>query len=536
MGIRLGLSLLFLTAPLWAQENPRELWTTMRTQRNRPAEETEESLVEAARLFDLADVKSAEDRKEIGRTAAVALFQYLDLVEWPSRRRIPTALTEETWTYKKILAIKREDGLWRISAATRRELPDLLQEELEGSDGEVVYADPRSWFRDLFPESFRGELLMLRGWQWIGLTTLILLGVLLSVVVQFIALQIARRVAVSRGVRLEGGRKVLRPFGLIATGIVWYAGLRYLLLQETAYNILTNAARFVLMVGVVWSFCRVIDWVAEVFSGMATRTHSKLDDILVPMVRKAVKVVVVLLGVVWIAENMGQDIGALLAGLGIGGLAIALASRDTVENFFGALTIITDRPFEVGDWIKMGDIEGTVAHIGFRSTRVRTFYDSVTTFPNSMLIRSAVDNLGSRHYRRLKFELGVAYDTPADKLETFIEGIRELIRLHSLNILCYLFLRTPEWATELRERQRMLMDILRLADGLGVEFAFPTQTLHVMQGEAAAHAAPADDLADAWKRGQAEAKRIVEEFTGDRVPPPVKIGQRPDESLDDGGE
>ena len=120
MGIRLGLSLLFLTAPLWAQENPRELWTTMRTQRNRPAEETEESLVEAARLFDLADVKSAEDRKEIGRTAAVALFQYLDLVEWPSRRRIPTALTEETWTYKKILAIKREDGRWLISAATRR--------------------------------------------------------------------------------------------------------------------------------------------------------------------------------------------------------------------------------------------------------------------------------------------------------------------------------------------------------------------------------------------------------------------------------
>ena len=554
MGTRIGLSLLFLTAPLWAQENPRELWTAMRTQRNRPAGETEEALVEAARLFDLADVKSAEDRKEIGRNAAVALFQYLDLVEWPSERRVPTALTEETWTYKKLLAIKRADGRWRISAATRQALPELLEEERKRSDGSVVYEDPRAWFRDLFPDSFRGELFVLRGWQWIGLTTLILLGVLLSVVVQFIALQIARRVAVSRGVRLEGGRKVLRPFGLIATGVVWYAGLRYLLLQETAYNILTNAARFVLMVGVVWSVCRVIDWVAEIFSGMAARTHSKLDDILVPMVRKAVKVVVVLLGVVWIAENMGQDIGALLAGLGIGGLAIALASRDTVENFFGALTIITDRPFEVGDWIKMGDIEGTVAHIGFRSTRVRTFYDSVTTFPNSKLIRSAVDNLGSRHYRRLKFELGVAYDTPADKLETFIEGIRELIRLHpytrkdyyhvyfhsfgpsSLNILCYLFLRTPEWATELRERQRMLMDILRLANGLGVEFAFPTQTLHVMQGEPPAHAAPAGDLSAAWKRGQAEAKRIVEEFTGDRVPPPVKIGQRPDESLDDGGE
>ncbi|MHC4847108.1 MAG: hypothetical protein ACYTEG_01490, partial [Planctomycetota bacterium] len=205
MGTRIGLSLLFLTAPLWAQENPRELWTAMRTQRNRPAGETEEALVEAARLFDLADVKSAEDRKEIGRNAAVALFQYLDLVEWPSERRVPTALTEETWTYKKLLAIKREDGRWRISAATRQALPELLEEERKRSDGSVVYEDPRAWFRDLFPDSFRGELFVLRGWQWIGLTTLILLGVLLSVVVQFIALQIARRVAVSRGVRLEGG-------------------------------------------------------------------------------------------------------------------------------------------------------------------------------------------------------------------------------------------------------------------------------------------------------------------------------------------
>jgi len=245
-----------------------------------------------------------------------------------------------------------------------------------------------------------------------------------------------------------------------------------------------------------------------------------------------------------------MDIGALLAGLGIGGIAIALAAKDTVANFFGAITVLADRPFEVGDWIILGPIEGTVVDVGFRSTRVRTFYDSLITFPNALLITKHVDNLGRRKYRRFKTTLGVNYDTPPDKLESFIEGIRELLRTHpytrrdyyhvyfhsygdnALNILIYCFFTAPDWGTELRERQRLLMDVLRLAQKLDVRFAFPTRTLHMIQSEAATHDVPLG-VRDAWQRGQGAAGEIVDEFTGSRVPPPVEIGQRPDDALDE---
>jgi MscS family membrane protein len=256
--------------------------------------------------------------------------------------------------------------------------------------------------------------------------------------------------------------------------------------------------------------------------------------------------------VVWIAENLDMDIAALVAGLGIGGVALALASKDTVENFFGALSILADRPFQVGDWIVMNDIEGTVVEVGFRTTRVRTFYNSLITFPNSMLIRTAVDNLGAREYRRIKETIGVAYDTPPEKLEAFLEGIREIVRRHpytrkdyfhvyfhrfgdsALDILLYIFVKTPDWATELRERQRLLLDILRLANELGVEFAFPTRTLHLVQGEAADHGERSDDIAAARRSGRRAARTIVDRFTGRDVPPPVEITGRPDEALDEG--
>jgi len=159
------------------------------------------------------------------------------------------------------------------------------------------------------------------------------------------------------------------------------------------------------------------------------------------------------------------------------GLAFALAAKDTVENLFGSVTVLIDRPFQIGDGVVIDDLEGTV--------------------PNSRLVNTAVDNLGARRYRRLKCMIGVQYDTNPERLDAFCEGIRELIRLHpytrkdyymvyfnefsdsSLNVLLYVFFETPDWATELRERHRLLVDIVRLARRLGVGFAFPTRTLHL---------------------------------------------------------
>jgi len=540
---------------------PRQLWDRFfnLTKRASKAEGSEQQalLTQAGRLFALDDLP-AVDRDERGRSAARFLLGYVNrLEEKVPTSQFPLASADTEFVHPTlhgpIIAAKQKDGGWLFSADTRGRVEEMYQKVApqDARQGVGELRDPTTWVRDLFPSWMRERAVLLAHWQWVSLALLLLVGVVASLVTQLIILFFAQKIAAQRGVTLGRGRKVMRPFGLIATGAIWLIGLKYLLLGDTAYAILMNAARLVLMTGVVWSACRVVDWVAEVFAGMAERTKSKLDDILVPMVRRVVKIVLVLLGVVWIAENMGQDIGTLLAGLGIGGVAIALASRDSVENFFGAITILADRPFEVGDWIIMGDIEGTVSKIGFRSTRVRTFYNSLITFPNAMLIRSAVDNLGRRMYRRLKFNLGVTYDTPPEKLEAFIEGIRELVRCHpytrkdyyhvyfhgyganSLDILVYIFFIAPEWGTELRERQRFLMDILRLSKELGVEFAFPTRTIHMLQGEAAVHENAPDDVPGALRNGRKAARDIVKEFTGDEIPPPVKFSQRPGGALDD---
>lgn len=549
----LVLSALALGQDAEAPDGPKALFRAFFDLSRQAAAGDAEAMTRAGRLFDLSDVNRA-DRDVIGRRAANYLSQFLDRLEYPiAEWELPSRVSDPTWTYETkfgpILVARVEDGSWRFSKQTRQGVEELY--------AKVATRTPRqgreSWI-DRLPAWMHGRVFLLANWQWLGLLALILLGYIAAFLGSFVFFKAAQRMARLRGVELQRGRRVGRPFGLVAMAALWWFGLEFLLLPERAYLILILAARVVLMVGAVWSVTRIVDWVMEVLAGLATRTSSRFDDLLIPMVRKALKVFVVAMGVVWIADNLDMNVGALLAGLGVGGLALALAARDAVANFFGALTVLADRPFEVGDWILMGDIEGTVESVGFRSTRVRTFYNSLISFPNSMVTTTAVDNLGRRQYRRLKTTLGVTYDTPADKLETFIEGIRELIRRHpytrkdyyhvyfhgfgasSLDVLVYMFFRAPDWATELRERQRFLMDVLRLANGLGVEFAFPTRKLHMIRGEAPDHGAPTDDLVKAWRKGQGKAKEIVDTFTGDRVPPPVRIGQRPDEALGDDGE
>jgi MscS family membrane protein len=213
--------------------------------------------------------------------------------------------------------------------------------------------------------------------------------------------------------------------------------------------------------------------------------------------------------------------------------------------------------------VVIGDVEGTVEDIGFRSTRIRTFYNSLVTIPNGNLVRATVDNYGRRKYRRWKTHVAITYDTPPDRIEAFCEGIRELIRKHpytrkdyymvyfnqfaasSLNILLYAFHETPDWATELRERHRLFVDIVRLAKRLGVEFAFPTQTVHLASAPAGISAQPEPASPphetgpapagvgfhkDAVRLGRAEAEAIMESMWKDEVQPPVNFGD-PDRIL-----
>jgi len=209
------------------------------------------------------------------------------------------------------------------------------------------------------------------------------------------------------------------------------------------------------------------------------------------------KTFVIVIGGLFILQNLNIDVTALIAGLSIGGLAFALAAQDTIKNFFGSLMIFVDKPFQVGDWITSGDIDGSVEEVGFRSTRVRTFRNSVTYVPNGKMADSVIDNHGLRKYRRFFTYIAVTYDTPPELIELFVEGLKSIVEnhpktrkdyfniylndlaSHSLNVMFYIFFAVPTWPEELKSRHEIILSIIKLADKLGIRFAFPTQTLHM---------------------------------------------------------
>ena len=245
-------------------------------------------------------------------------------------------------------------------------------------------------------------------------------------------------------------------------------------------------------------FYKIVDVIAAYFSKLASRTESTLDDQLVPLIRKSLKAFVVIIGTLFVLkEGLDLDIIPFLTGLSIGGVAIALAAQDTIKNFFGSIMIFLDRPFQVGDWITSGDLDGTVEEVGFRSTRVRTFRNSVMYIPNGKVADATIDNHGLRQYRRFYTTLTITYDTPPELVEEFVKGLREIVLAHpktrkdtfhvyfnglssySLDIMFYIFFEVPTWAEELECKHEVLIKIMKLAESLDVRFAFPTQTVHM---------------------------------------------------------
>lgn len=257
---------------------------------------------------------------------------------------------------------------------------------------------------------------------------------------------------------------------------------------------------------VVWFAIRLLDGLTDIWAKRAEQTETKLDDQLVPIVRRSGKTFLFVIGVVLVLQNMGYSVGSLLAGLGIGGVALAMASKDTVANLFGSLVIFLDKPFQIGDWIEMGDLEGTVEEVGLRTTRVRTFANSLITVPNLLFTTKSINNWSRMKKRRIKMTVGVTYDTPPKKIDALVNRIREIIRddanIHndfylvnfdgfgasSLDIFIYCFTVTTVWGEFLQAKQEFMLKIMEAVAQLDLSFAFPTQSIHVesLPGEPAA--------------------------------------------------
>ena len=248
---------------------------------------------------------------------------------------------------------------------------------------------------------------------------------------------------------------------------------------------------------IVWYLLIVTDRIADLMGNKASQTSSKIDDMAVPIIRGLVKFILISIGVLVIIQNMGYSVSSILTGLGIGGAAVALASKDTLANFFGAIVVFIDHPFDLGDWIKLDNVEGTVEEIRMRTTLIRTFDNSLVTIPNSLLSNTSINNYQRRKTRRLDCNFGVLYSTKAHQIEAIVENIKAYVAVHpdmlapncyvgfggfgdsSLDIYVTVYsIKTP-WAEFCQVRQAFLLEIMRIVENAGTSFAFPTRTLEV---------------------------------------------------------
>jgi MscS family membrane protein len=223
-----------------------------------------------------------------------------------------------------------------------------------------------------------------------------------------------------------------------------------------------------------------------------------VDKILIPFFSKMIRFLILALAFVTICSNWGYDINGFIAGLGLGGLAFALAAKDLLANIFSGMVIIADRPFSIGDWIKTSDLEGTIEDINFRSTKIRTFEHALVTVPNSNLINAPIINFTKREMRRITFNLGVTSDTPSHALKKCIEKIQHMLVQHpsidnktifvkfdsfgesGLHIFMYFFTKTTIWEEYLNIKQDVNFQILKILEEENVSIAFP-RTSHYFE-------------------------------------------------------
>lgn len=325
-------------------------------------------------------------------------------------------------------------------------------------------------------------------WRWVGIAAVLTAG--------SAAIGLCHRLSRRWGTRQRA--RLLLPLGVVlVTSAVVSILAQVLRVSGVIFHAATLSLWTLFYLALTWLVWVAGSVIAENVIAYEKLRASSIDS---QLIRLALRLLTIVLAVAILAtgaDRVGLPAYSVIAGLGVGGLAVALAAQQTLANLLGSIIIMVEKPFAIGHWVKIKDIEGIVEDVGFRSTRIRTFYDSLVTVPSSQMVSSTIDNMELREYRLVKTVLSLAYDTPAEKIEGFVEGVRQIILTHaetrkdnihvvfnelgphSLDILLNFFLKVPDRMSELTARQEILLDILRLAEATGIRFAFPTQTLHI---------------------------------------------------------
>ncbi len=260
----------------------------------------------------------------------------------------------------------------------------------------------------------------------------------------------------------------------------------------TLGELLDKTFLFLIILSFFWIILRIIDFIAHVFTYKAIKSENKADDQLVPFLKELFKFVIyfigffVLLGYVFEVNAL-----SLITGLGIGGIAIALAAKETLENLIASFTIFIDKPFTVGDLVKVDGIEGTIEKVGFRSTVLRSTDKTTIIIPNRAMIDGVLENMTRRNFRRVKFNIGITYETDADMVKNIIRDIDQFLaqNVHTtdaavtfdsfadsaLNIQVLYLVENIEFNDYLKIKEEVNFKIIEIVHQYGSDFAYPTQ-------------------------------------------------------------
>lgn len=337
-------------------------------------------------------------------------------------------------------------------------------------------------------------------WRISSFFGLILLALIVGKVAKFFLLKTAERISseekyVYHSLLLAlAGSATFVLFSISIAG-----GLQFLKLQYTVKSILTTSSQILLVLSLGYMTYKLVDVPGAWIDKLLGKSNSKIAEALSPIIRKSLRVTLIVLVIIQIFQIVSdKPMTSVLAGLGIGGLAFALAAQDTIKNFFGSIVILSDQPFQIGERVVIDGHDGPIEKIGFRSTKLRTLDGHLVTIPNGELANKTVLNIGKRPYIRRLSSITITYDTPLEKVEKAVNIIKEILDNHegmkdefpprvyfnnfndaSLNILMIYWYHPPDYWAFIDFSQRVNLAIMKCFEAEGIDFAFPTQTLHV---------------------------------------------------------
>ena len=468
-------------------DNARETMQTFLTATN------DKNYALASRTMDFSLLaKSPSDEQQ--RNLAWKLKNVIDRMQWVDYQKIPSSPDAEPFLFpvdaksQPIVIARGTDGSWRFTRETVARIDAMYDQ----------WKDKPKVAESLLP-SWSKKLLVAGNEVW---RIMLLFGAILA---SLVVARLVRRAMQHSSNLLNQRRPVVASFinslGKSLVSLVLWLGvwvsLHWLVLDDVVRGIVDAMLGVLLVLAVAHVLYRLVDAVDVWICNFASKTESKLDDMLAPLVRRSLRTTIVILTLVQIASILSdKPPTSIIAGLGVASLAIGLAAQDMIKNVFGSIMLLTDRPFEVGDRVVIDGHDGPVEAIGFRSTRIRTLEGHVVTVPNGALANKTIQNIGKRQRIRRTIDVTITYDTEADKIERAVQIIKDILANHegmhadfpprvffndfkdtSLNIFVVYWYHPPDYWAFAAFNERVNLAIFRGFATEQIEFAFPTQTL-----------------------------------------------------------